>query len=315
MPDPLALPALPSSPGARAGASATRIERTARTERTERTLRAGFAALAGLLVAWAGAVGAAQPQAAPVAAGAQPPAGTLLEQIRREGRLRVCMWPDYYGISYRNRRTGALQGLDVDLSQALASDLGVRLETVDTDFSRVIDDVAARRCDVAMMGVGVTAARAERVAFSLPYLRSDVYAITTRGNRTVRTWDDLDRPGRVIVVQKGTLMEPLMARVLKQAELRVVSRPGEREQEVASRRADAFITDYPYSRRMLATTDWARLIAPQRVVQLTDYAYALPQGEPAWLERVNAFVRAIRQDGRLERAARQHELLPIVALE
>jgi ABC-type amino acid transport substrate-binding protein len=276
-------------------------------------------------MAWAGAVGAAQAQAAPAATGAQPTAtgaqpaapaaGTLLEQIRREGRLRVCMWPDYYGISYRNRRTGALQGLDVDLSQALASDLGVRLETVDTDFSRVIDDVAARRCDVAMMGVGVTAARAERVAFSLPYLRSDVYAITTRGNRTVRTWEDLDRPGRVIVVQKGTLMEPLMARVLKQAELRVLSRPGEREQEVASGRADAFITDYPYSRRMLATTDWARLIAPDRVVQLTDYAYALPQGEPAWLERVNAFVRAIRQDGRLEQAARRHELLPIVALQ
>ena len=61
VPDPLALPALPSSPGARAGASATRIERTARTERTERTLRAGFVALVGLLVAWAGAVRAAQP--------------------------------------------------------------------------------------------------------------------------------------------------------------------------------------------------------------------------------------------------------------
>jgi ABC-type amino acid transport substrate-binding protein len=239
----------------------------------------------------------------------------MLEEIRREGRLRVCMWPDYYGISYRNRRTGAVQGLDVDLSQALAADLGVRLETVDTDFSRVFDELANRRCHIAMMAVGVTAARAERVAFSLPYLRSDVYAITTRANRTIRTWDDLDRPGRIIVVQKATVMEPLMARVLKQAELRVVSRPGEREQEVESGRADAFITDYPYSRRMLATTDWARLVAPAQVVQLTDYAYALPRGEPAWLERVNAFVRAIRQDGRLEQAARRHDLLPIIARE
>jgi ABC-type amino acid transport substrate-binding protein len=273
-----------------------------------RAWRAARAALACGLLAWVGLGGAAQAQAAPVAATA-PAAGAVLEEIRREGRLRVCMWPDYYGISYRNRRTGALQGLDVDLSQALAADLGVRLETVDTDFSRVLDDVASRRCHVAMMGVGVTAARAERVAFSLPYLRSDVYAITTRGNRTIRTWDDLDRPGRVIVVQKGTVMEPLMARVLKQAELRIVSRPGEREQEVESGRADAFITDYPYSRRMLATTDWARLVAPQQVVQLTDYAYALPKGEAAWLERVN------RQDGRLERAARRHELLPIIALE
>ncbi len=184
-------------------------------------------------MAWMGLGSATTAEASPaVGAPAPAAAGTMLDQIRQEGRLRVCMWPDYYGISYRNRRTGALQGLDVDLSQALAADLGVRLETVDTDFSRVLDDVAGRRCHLAMMGVGVTAARAERVAFSLPYLRSDVYAITTRANRTIRTWDDLDRPGRVIVVQRATVMEPLMARVLKRAELRIVSRPGEREQEV-----------------------------------------------------------------------------------
>ena len=274
-----------------------------------------MARLAGVLLLFTGLSASAPAAASPGGAGAAAATGNLLEEVRREGRLRVCMWPDYYGISYRNRRTGVLQGLDVDLSQALAADLGVRLETVDTDFSRVVDDVASRRCHVAMMGVGVTPARAERMAFSLPYLRSDVYAITTRSNRNIRTWEDLDRPGRVVVVQRGTLMEPLMVRVLRQAQLRVVSRPGEREQEVESGRADAFITDYPYSRRMLATTDWARLVAPEKVVQLTDYAYAVPLGELAWLERVNAFVRAIRQDGRLEQAARRHELLAIVARE
>ncbi len=282
---------------------------------TRMLLAAAWLAGAWLILSMPASASAAGAGAPARGAAAAPSAGLVLEEIRREGRLRVCMWPDYYGISYRNRRTGAVQGLDVDLSQALAADLGVRLETVDTDFSRVFDELANRRCHIAMMAVGVTAARAERVAFSLPYLRSDVYAITTRANRTIRTWDDLDRPGRIIVVQKATVMEPLMARVLKQAELRVVSRPGEREQEVESGRADAFITDYPYSRRMLATTDWARLVAPAQVVQLTDYAYALPRGEPAWLERVNAFVRAIRQDGRLEQAARRHDLLPIIARE
>ena len=282
---------------------------------TRMLLAAAWLAGAWLILSMPASASAAGAGAPARGAAAAPSAGLVLEEIRREGRLRVCMWPDYYGISYRNRRTGAVQGLDVDLSQALAVDLGVRLETVDTDFSRVFDELANRRCHIAMMAVGVTAARAERVAFSLPYLRSDVYAITTRANRTIRTWDDLDRPGRIVVVQKATVMEPLMARVLKQAELRVVSRPGEREQEVESGRADAFITDYPYSRRMLATTDWARLVAPAQVVQLTDYAYALPRGEPAWLERVNAFVRAIRQDGRLEQAARRHDLLPIIARE
>lgn len=238
-------------------------------------------------------------------------AGTL-DDIRQAGVLKACIWPDYFGISYRNPRTGNLQGIDIELSRALAKDLNVRIEYVDTDFARLLDDLEARKCHIAMMGVGVTPQRAARIDFSLPYLRSDVYAITTRTNRAINTWDDLDKPGRVIVVQGGTFMEPLMRRVLTQARLEVVARPAQREQEVQSGRADAFITDYPYGQRMLANADWARLVAPAKPVQLTDYAYAVPKGERDWLARVNQFVSQARQDGRLASAARQNNLLPII---
>lgn len=52
-----------------------------------------------------------------------------------------------------------------------------------------------------MMGVGVTPERKQRLDFSLPYLRSDIYAITTRDNTTLKSWADLDQPGRLIAVQ------------------------------------------------------------------------------------------------------------------
>lgn len=235
-----------------------------------------------------------------------------LKSIQAEGVLRVCMWPDYFGISYRNPRTGALQGVDITLSRQLAQSLGVQLEYVETDFSKVIADLEQKKCHIAMMAVGNTPMRAARVDFSAPYLRSDVYAIAARANRGIQTWAEIDQPGRVVAVQKGTVMEPLMRNTLKHAELRVTTLPGEREREVESGRADVFITDYPYSQRMLANTDWARRIAPTSPVQLTDYAYAVPKGDAAWLARVNQFVSTIKQDGSLVRAAELHGLLPIV---
>jgi len=238
-------------------------------------------------------------------------AGTL-DEVRQAGVLKACIWPDYFGISYRNPRTGSLQGIDIELSRALAKDLNVRVEYVDSNFASFIDDLDARKCHIAMMGVGVTPQRAERIDFSQPYLRSDVYAITTRANRSIITWNDLDKPGRIIVVQGGTFMEPLMRRVLTQAKLEVVARPLQREQEVLSGRADAFITDYPYSQRVLANSDWARLVSPARPVQLTDYAYAVPKGDREWLARVNLFVGQTKQDGRLATAARNYNLLPIL---
>jgi cyclohexadienyl dehydratase len=246
---------------------------------------------------------------------AVPARADLARTLGPGATLNVCIWPDYFGITYRNPHTGRLQGLDIDLAQELARELGTALAHVETDFGAVLDDLEARRCHVAMMGMGDTAARRQRVDFSRPYLRSDVYAITTRSNRAIGSWDDIDRPGRVIVVQRGTVMEPLMRDLLRQAELRVATRPGEREAEVESGRADAFIADYPYSRRMLGQADWARVVAPPYPVQLTDYAYGVPKGEARWLARIDAFVAAIKRDGRLAAAAARHGLTPIAVLD
>ena len=41
-----------------------------------------------------------------------------------------------------------------------------------------------------------------------------------------------------------------------------VKLPATRERELVAGRVDVFMTDYPYSRRLLDNADWARLIAP-----------------------------------------------------
>lgn len=246
---------------------------------------------------------------------APPAQGQILDSISKNGVLSVCIWPDYYGISFRNKRTSALQGVDITLSQELAKDLGVEIAYIETDFSKFVNDIEKGRCHIAMMAVGVTKARAERVAFSEPYMRSDLYGITTNSNRRIKNWNDLDQSGNRVAVLKGTVMEPFMKDYLKRAELVVTTKPGERELEVEAGRADVFITDYPYSRRMLENTDWARLVEPTSTINLTDYAYAVPQGDAEWLDRVNQFVRSIKSDGRLRLAAEPFGLLPIIVTD
>ena len=156
-------------------------------------------AIVGLLVLVSGLVPAAVP-------GAQ-----ALPEIQKTGTLKVCIWPDYFGVSHRNPRNNALQGIDIDLSRAFARDLGVDLAYVETDFSRLLGDLQARRCHVAMMAVGVTPQRQAVVDFSLPYLRSDVYAIASRANSSVRRWEDIDRPGRVVVAPRPSYRAGLCA--------------------------------------------------------------------------------------------------------
>lgn len=236
----------------------------------------------------------------------------MLEEIRRQGVLKVCIWPDNFGISYRNVRTGALQGLDIEMSRALGSELGVRVEYVETSLAAVTDDVESGRCNVAMMGLRVTPERVARLALSRPYLRGDLYAVTTLANTTVRTWQDLDKPGRVVSVLKGTLLETAMRETLRHAELRVVPRARDRERDVESGRADAFVADFPDVRATVLNSDWARVVEPDQPVRPVEYAYAVPQGNDLWLARVDAFLARAKRDGTLDRAAKANGLSPIV---
>jgi ABC-type amino acid transport substrate-binding protein len=202
--------------------------------------------------------------------------------------------------------------MDTDMARAFAGRLGTRLGFVETSFAEVLDRLEEGACDIAMMAVGVTPARAARVAFSKPYMASGFYAVATRTNARINAWRDIDTPGTVVAVAAGTVMEAAMREALRSAELMVVRPPRTREAEVLAGRADVFISDFPYTRRMTLMHDWARVIEPPPRFGETLYAYAVPRGDAVWLNEVNAFLERARLDGTLARAAQRHGLAQIL---
>ncbi len=239
-------------------------------------------------------------------------AGTVDDRVSASKNVKVCIWPDYYGVSLRNPRTQQLVGIDIDLSAQLAKDLGTSITLVDSSFPKLIEDLVSDKCDVAMFAIGVLPARQAALKFTQPYMQSDIYGVTTRSSRQIKSWADIDKPGVQVAVQAGTFMEPVMADALKQAKMVVIKPPMTREAELESGRVDVFMTDYPYSRRLLDNADWARLVSPVTPFHVLPYAYAVKPGDDAWLKRVDEFVARIKKDGRLEAAAKRNGLGEIV---
>jgi len=238
-----------------------------------------------------------------------------LERVLSNNELRACIWPEYYSVSYRNPKTRELSGIDIAITQDLAKELGVKLRYVDSNFSQLFEALEQNRCDIATHAVGITPERLAKLQFSQPYLRSGIFAVTTRNPGSVQAWEELDRPGRVVAVAAGTLMEGVMQQTLKNAKLLRVQAPATREQEVQSGRADAFMTDYPYSLRMIDLTDWARVLAAPSALPSTDYAYAFAKGDASLTQRVDAYLTSIKKNGQLLQFAKQNKLEPIVVLK
>jgi ABC-type amino acid transport substrate-binding protein len=259
------------------------------------------ASLMGLLMLCAGSWAWAEP--------------TRLERVLNNKELRACIWPEYYSITYRNPKTRELSGIDIAITQELAKELGVKLRYVDSNFAQLFEALEQDRCDIATHAIGITPDRVARLQFSQAYLKSGLFAVTLKNKEGLQTWESLDQNGRVIAVAAGTLMEGIMTRSLKKARLVKVQAPGTREQEVLSGRADAFMTDYPYSLRMIDLTDWAAVIPAPNSMPTTEYAYAFAKGDISLQTRVDAFLNQIKKDGRLLQFAKQNNLEPIVLLK
>ena len=84
-----------------------------------------------------------------------------LNESTKSRKLRVCQFPLYYSISFRNPKTGVIEGIDADLAKELAKDLGAQLEIVESSFGTFIADLQANKCDIGMFALGASLQRAQ----------------------------------------------------------------------------------------------------------------------------------------------------------
>ncbi|WP_246793237.1 ABC transporter substrate-binding protein [Burkholderia perseverans] len=242
-------------------------------------------------------------------------AGSVLDRVHATRTLRVCLSLNDGGITYRDPRTGEARGIDVDLSAAFAADLDAQIVTVDTSFATFTTDLLADRCDIAMLAVAATQARRATLRFSRPYLMSGIVGVASRGSEVVSNWNDIDRPGVRIGVQRGSQIEPLLRDTLKHATVVVLDSRQNREDELQAGRLDVLLAGLPYAYRLLENAEWARIVAPPKPFHPMPYAYAVRPGDDAWLATVDAFVARIQRDGRLAAAARRHHLTEVMLLQ
>src|SRR5260370_21129482 len=163
----------------------------------------------------AAAVGVAR--GAPSMAGGQALQSRLFE-VTKSKKLRVCQFPLYYSISFRNPKTGEIEGIDADLSKELAKELGAELEIVESSFGTFIADLQANKCEIGMFGVGASLKRAQAVEFSKPYLLTNIYAVTRKGG-PIKSWAHVDKKGGRTAGTLGSHIEPLLKTSIQNAEL------------------------------------------------------------------------------------------------
>ena len=94
-----------------------------------------------------------------------------LEQIKEKGTITIGT-AITKPFEYHDSQTNELIGLDVDIAEYLANDLGVNIQWIEIPFANLVPAIEDGKVDIAIAGMYITPERRDVVNFSTPYLQT-----------------------------------------------------------------------------------------------------------------------------------------------
>lgn len=195
-------------------------------------------------------------------------------------------------------------GIGVDMAHALAAYLHKDLVIDNTKFEGLIPALQTGRIDLIISSMTETPERARTIAFSDPYVHISI-CLLAGAHSGLRAGDDLDQPGRRIVVKSGTTGADYAREHLGKAEVIQVADEAACVLEVVQAKAEAFIYDqisvYQLQKRNPTTT--RAIFQP---LQRENWAIGIGRKHADLQRQVNAFLADFRAQRGLEKLAAKY---------
>ena len=150
--------------------------------------------------------------------------------------LNICVEGAYPPFSYTTD-SGAVEGFDIDIANALCTEMGHECTMVKTDWDGIIPALLERKCDAIIASMSITDERKQVVDFSNKYYNTPGRFAGKEGMSV----DDLD--GKVVGVQRGTIHQAFMEGEFPGLELKLYGTQDEAYLDLTAGRVDAIMAD------------------------------------------------------------------------
>lgn len=111
------------------------------------------------------------------------------DKIMKDKTLTVATEGTYAPFSYY--KDDKLSGYDVEIIEAVAKEMGIKVKFVETKWDGIIAGLDAGKYDVVANQVGITKEREEKYLFSTPYTYSQGVIIVADDNNDIQSFLDL----------------------------------------------------------------------------------------------------------------------------
>ncbi|MEG0875432.1 MAG: transporter substrate-binding domain-containing protein [Clostridiales bacterium] len=247
-----------------------------------------------------------------------------LDAIKEAGEIIMFTNAEFPPFEYRDDQNN-VAGVDVDIANEIAKDLGVKLVVEDVNFDSIVTSIQAGKAAFGAAGMTVTPEREKNVDFSTKYVSSKQYVILPKGV-TIKTIEDLD--GKTIGVQSGTTGDFIVSDAIEgtdeaealipKAEIKGYNTAIMAAQDLVSGRLDAVVIDKLPAENITA----ANADAEVTTVELTyadgsdtteEYAICVQKDNKELLDAINATLDRLIKDGSIDQYLVKHSEAGAVA--
>lgn len=246
----------------------------------KRTLLAGsLAALVAATVASTGVL-------------AQDPATSTLQQVIDRGRLIVATDTSIPPIASRDEN-GVAVGFDPDVAAAVARELGVELEIIDTTAADRIPNLTTNRVDVVIANFTRTNERSKSIGFTDPYIVAG-YVLAVKADSGITGLADLS--GKTVAGVRNGIAEPVLNEQNPEVNVALYDTAAAALLAVKQGQADAILEDSNYLVYQ-SGLDPTIQVLPESLVPLQYNSFGVRLGDQIWLNWLNQFLFEFNASG------------------
>ncbi len=228
--------------------------------------------------------------------------GGKIAEIKSKGQLvlgTASGYPPFEFVSIEN--DGSVIGIDVELAQAVADKLGVKLVVHDMAFSELVMSLSMGDCDIVIAGMPETAERAEVVDFSNVYV-NDEQTIIVRAEDAGKYSSLSDFEGKVVDVEMGASSETVAKDEMTGANINSLALIADCFTELSQGKCDAVVTGMVVGKQYVLNNDkYAELKEIQFVNKDKATQACVAKGDAEFLQLVNDTIKENQDNGNFDK--------------
>ena len=190
---------------------------------------------------------------------------------------------------------GGFEGIDVEIAEAIAAELGLELQIDDMDFDAALLAAQEGKSDMVMAGVTVNEERMKVMNFSNPY-STGVQVIIVPEDSEIATVDDL--AGHMIGTQRGTTGNIYCEDDFGAENVTTYDNGLTAVQALNNGQVDCVVIDSAPAQEFVKANPGLKILDTEYVTE--DYAIGISKENTALLDAVNAALAKLQADGTVQ---------------